>query len=59
MWLLFKILIVVVVAILIRGSLPRFRIDQLTSQHWKLYIFLYIVFFIQLIIIYYVFFKRS
>ena len=55
-WVLLKTLLLVVLAILIRGTLPRYRIDQLTSQHWKTYIFIYISFFINIIILYYLFF---
>ncbi|MBL0271460.1 MAG: NADH-quinone oxidoreductase subunit H [Chitinophagaceae bacterium] len=30
---LVKILLIVVVAILVRGTLPRYRVDQLVAQH--------------------------
>jgi len=40
-----KILLLVVIIILIRGTLPRARIDQLTSESWKSFIFMYLGFF--------------
>lgn len=40
-----KVLIVVILIILIRGSLPRARIDQLTSESWKSFIFTYLGYF--------------
>lgn len=40
-----KVLIVVIIIILIRGSLPRARIDQLTSENWKSFIFSYLGYF--------------
>lgn len=40
-----KVLILVILIILIRGSLPRARIDQLTSESWKSFIFTYLGYF--------------
>ena len=40
-----KVLMLVTVIILIRGSLPRERIDQLTSESWKSFIFMYLGYF--------------
>lgn len=40
-----KVLLLVIIIILIRGSLPRVRLDQLTSATWKSYIFLYLAYF--------------
>lgn len=40
-----KVLIVVILIILIRGTLPRARIDQLTSESWKSFIFYYLGYF--------------
>lgn len=44
-----KSIVLVTLAILIRGTLPRYRIDQLVSLHWKLFIFINIFFCCQLI----------
>jgi len=46
-----KSIILVVLAILIRGTLPRYRIDQLILLNWKLFIFINIFFFNQLLIL--------
>jgi NADH:ubiquinone oxidoreductase subunit H len=43
-----KSIILVILAILIRGTLPRYRIDQLILLNWKLLIFINIFFFIQI-----------
>lgn len=40
-----KVLVLVITIILIRGSLPRVRLDQLTSATWKSYIFIYLGYF--------------
>ena len=44
-----KTIIIVIVAILIRGTMPRYRIDQLISLNWKLYIYIYILFLLVII----------
>ncbi len=44
-----KSIIIVVLAILIRGTLPRYRIDQLVLLNWKIFIFLNIFFFNQIL----------
>lgn len=40
--LLFKTLLVCVFAIGIRGTMPRYRMDQLMSINWKLFIFVWL-----------------
>ena len=44
-----KITIIVCLAILIRGTLPRYRVDQLISLNWKFFIFYLFIFFLILI----------
>ena len=39
-----KSIILVVLAILIRGTLPRYRVDQLIILNWKIFIFVNIIF---------------
>lgn len=46
-----KSIFLVILAILIRGTLPRYRIDQLVLLNWKFFIFINIFFFNQLIIL--------
>lgn len=46
-----KSIVLVTLAILIRGTLPRYRIDQLVSLHWKLFIFINIFFCSQLVLL--------
>lgn len=53
MWFLFKALLAVTIAVIVRGVLPRFRIDQLVSEHWKTFIFMYIFFVLELISVIY------
>ena len=48
---LVKSIALVVVAILIRGTLPRYRIDQLILLNWKLLIFINIIFLNYIIIL--------
>lgn len=43
-YLLIKVLFVVVFAIATRGTLPRYRFDQLTQLNWKHFLFLYLIF---------------
>lgn len=47
----FKIIFLVTTAILIRGTLPRYRIDQLIILNWKIFLFINILFFNQLVIL--------
>lgn len=46
-----KSIILVTLAILIRGTLPRYRIDQLVLLNWKFFIFINIFFFNQIILL--------
>lgn len=46
-----KSIIIVILAILIRGTLPRYRIDQLVLLNWKFFVFINIIFFNQLILV--------
>jgi NADH:ubiquinone oxidoreductase subunit H len=46
-----KSILIVTLAILVRGTLPRYRIDQLILLNWKLFIFINIFFFNQLILL--------
>lgn len=43
-YLLIKVLCVVVFAIATRGTLPRYRFDQLTQLNWKHFLFFYLLF---------------
>lgn len=53
---LFKIIFLVSLAILIRGTLPRYRIDQLLALNWKILIFIYFFFLVMLLFnIYYLY----
>ncbi len=47
--LLTKVLLIVVFAIATRGTLPRYRFDQLTQLNWKHFLFLYLFFLILMI----------
>jgi len=38
----FKTLIICLVAIAIRGTLPRYRFDQITQLNWKHFIFVWL-----------------
>lgn len=49
--LLLKIILFVVLAILIRSALPRYRIDQVLSINWKFYIYILLVFYLWIIIL--------
>lgn len=55
MLLILKTLFVCIIAIAIRGTLPRYRFDQATQLNWKHFIYIWI-FFIILNIIYLSFF---
>ena len=46
--LIIKVIAMCVFAIAVRGTLPRYRIDQLILLNWKTFIFINIFFFIQL-----------
>ena len=43
--LIFKITVLIAISIIIRGVLPRYRVDQLVSQNWKFFIFVLLSFF--------------
>lgn len=43
-----KSIIIVILAVLIRGTLPRYRIDQLILLNWKTFIFINVYFFTQI-----------
>ena len=45
-----KITLIVCLAILIRGTLPRYRVDQLISLNWKFLIFYCFFFFLLLLV---------
>lgn len=45
-FLLIKILLIVVFAIATRGTLPRYRFDQLTQLNWKHFLYFYLFFLI-------------
>lgn len=53
MWFLFKTTVIVVIAVLMRGTLPRYRIDNLITYYWKYMLFSYIFFYIELLCVYY------
>lgn len=42
---IFKVTVLIAISIIIRGVLPRYRIDQLISQNWKFFIFILLSFF--------------
>jgi hypothetical protein len=42
---LFKLTTIIAISIIIRGVLPRYRIDQLIAQNWRFFIFLLLSFF--------------
>lgn len=42
---IFKMTVLIAISIIIRGVLPRYRIDQLVSQNWKFFIFVLLSFF--------------
>ncbi len=48
--LVLKTTILVIIAILVRGTLPRYRIDQVITVNWKYLIFILIFFYVQLLI---------
>ena len=45
-----KVTLIVCLAILIRGTLPRYRVDQLISLNWKFLIFYCFLFFLLIIV---------
>jgi NADH:ubiquinone oxidoreductase subunit H len=53
MWFILKIMFFMVLAVVVRGTLPRYRVDQLVAQNWKKMVFFYIFFVLELIIITY------
>lgn len=46
-----KTLFFVVLAVIVRGTLPRYRIDQLVSKYWKYWVFIYIFFIVEACVI--------
>jgi NADH:ubiquinone oxidoreductase subunit H len=54
MWFLFKTTVLVVIAVLVRGTLPRYRIDQLITYKWKHLVFCYLFFVVELLCLYYI-----
>jgi NADH:ubiquinone oxidoreductase subunit H len=46
----FKVVFLVILAVFIRGTLPRYRVDQLISLNWKFFIFICVFFYIELVI---------
>lgn len=54
MSLILEIIFIVLLAVIIRGVFPRFRLDQIESKHWKLFIYLYILLIVELLIGFYV-----
>lgn len=48
---LIKSIFLVILGILIRGTLPRYRIDQLIYLNWKIFIFLNIIFLNQIVLL--------
>ncbi len=49
--LIFKTIIIVSIAILVRGTLPRYRVDQLINLNWKFLVFILFFFYVELLII--------
>lgn len=50
--LLLKIITLVIIAILIRSALPRYRIDQVLNLNWKFYIYVFLAYYFWLIILF-------
>ena len=44
--LLVKVLCMCVFAVLTRGTVPRYRFDQLTQLNWKLFLYIWFIFLI-------------
>ncbi len=55
LFLILKTLIICIIAIAIRGTLPRYRFDQATHLNWKHFIYVWVVFLI-LNVIYFILF---
>lgn len=49
--LLIKTVILISIAILVRGTLPRYRIDQLLSLNWKYWVFILIIFYLHVLVL--------
>ncbi len=49
--LLCKVIVIIIASILIRGTLPRYRIDQIIVLNWKISIYLFIYLYIELILL--------
>jgi len=49
--LLTKTVLFVSLAILVRGTLPRYRIDQVLSLNWKYIIFILVMFYIHILLL--------
>jgi NADH:ubiquinone oxidoreductase subunit H len=49
--LLIKTTILISIAILVRGTLPRYRIDQVINLNWKFLVFILVLFYLELILL--------
>lgn len=54
MSLIIKTVFIVVLAVVIRGVFPRFRLDQVEAKHWKLFVFLYLALILELLVSFYI-----
>lgn len=43
-YLVIKVFIICLIAIGIRGTLPRYRVDQITQYNWKHFVFCWLIF---------------
>jgi NADH:ubiquinone oxidoreductase subunit H len=49
--LLTKTVLFVSLAILVRGTLPRYRVDQVLSLNWKYIVFILIIFYVHILLL--------
>jgi NADH:ubiquinone oxidoreductase subunit H len=49
--LLIKTTILISIAILVRGTLPRYRVDQVINLNWKFLVFILVLFYLELILL--------